>query len=79
MTDATIIAIVGAVSTVSIGVLNAVVSLKLHQKVEVVHQSVNGILRDRDEATKASSHAEGMADQRAEDRAGQAHSQPPQS
>lgn len=77
MTDATIIAIVGAVSTVAIGTINAIVSLKLHQKVEVVHQSVNGILRDRDEATKASSHAEGMADQRAEDRAGQAdHSHP---
>ncbi len=60
MTDAVLIAAIGAVATV-------ITTLITHKAVRRVERATNGLMADRDKATTVIAHAAGKAEQRAED------------
>jgi hypothetical protein len=72
MTDPVAIALIGAITTTLVGVFNGFVAIKTHaqskdnaQKLSTVVEQTNG-LQDK---LMAAAHTEGMAAQRAEDKA----------
>lgn len=67
MTDAVIIAIIGAGATVATSTLSLLASLRNHNTLTRVERQTNGLLKDRDKATSAIAHAEGMAAQKAKE------------
>ena len=66
MSDAVLIAAIVATGPIFLGIANIYVGWFNSRKIKEVHLSMNSRLDQLLSATKATAHAEGMADQRAQ-------------